>query len=157
MAPRVWLAGEEDVEAVTSLMAAFRDHMGRDAPADDRIRTTVALLLRDPATEFLLASADGRDRAEGVCQLRYRLTVWTGSDDCWLEDLFVERDARRAGLGRALVTAAFERAEQRGCRRMELDVDEDNTAALTFYRMLGLTAESKPPGRNLLVGRRFGA
>jgi ribosomal protein S18 acetylase RimI-like enzyme len=157
MAPRVWLAGEEDVGAVTSLMAAFRDDMGRDEPADDRIRTTVAVLLRDPATEFLLASADGRDQPEGVCQLRYRLTVWTGSDDCWLEDLFVERDARRAGLGRALVTAAFERAEQRGCRRMELDVDEDNTAALAFYRTLGLTAESKPPGRNLLVGRRFGA
>jgi len=156
MAARVWVASEDDAESVSALMAAFRDHMGRKEPADDRIRATVELLLRDPATEFLLASADGRDRPGGVCQLRYRLTVWTGSDDCWLEDLFVESDARRAGLGRALVTAAVERAEQRGCRRMELDVDEDNTGALAFYRRLGLSTESKPPGRNLLVGRRLG-
>jgi ribosomal protein S18 acetylase RimI-like enzyme len=155
MGGRVWLAGEQDAQSVTALMAAFRDHMGRDQPADDRLRSTVDALLREPATEFLLASADGRDKPAGICQLRYRLTVWTGADDCWLEDLFVESDARRAGLGRALVTAAIERAERRGCRRMELDVDEDNTGALAFYRTLGLSSESKPPGRNLLVGRRL--
>jgi len=152
---RVWLAGEEDAQSVTALMAGFRDHMGRDEPADHSIRTTVHVLLRDPNTEYLLAAPDGEDRPAGICQLRYRLTVWTGAHDCWLEDLFVEDHTRRAGLGRALVTAAFERAEQRGCKRMELDVDEDNTGAIAFYATLGLSSESKPPGRNLLVGRRL--
>jgi ribosomal protein S18 acetylase RimI-like enzyme len=155
MGARVWLAGAEDASSVTALMAGFRDHMGRDEPANDRIRSTVEVLLRDPATEYLLAAPDGEERPAGICQLRYRLTVWTGADDCWLEDLFVESEARRAGLGRALVTQAFERARARGCRRMELDVDEDNTTALAFYATLGLTDESKPPGRNLLVGRRL--
>jgi ribosomal protein S18 acetylase RimI-like enzyme len=155
MGAHVWLAGEDDAESVTALLAGFRDHMGRDQPTDDRLRATVEVLLRDPATEFLLASADGHERPMGICQLRYRLTVWTGADDCWLEDLFVEGEARRSGLGRALVTAAFERARQRGCRRMELDVDERNAGAIAFYDRLGLTIESKPPGRNLLVGRRL--
>jgi ribosomal protein S18 acetylase RimI-like enzyme len=155
MGARVWLAGEQDAESVTALMAAFRDHMGRDEPADDRIRSTVEVLLRDPAAEFLLAAPDGAEAPAGICQLRYRLAVWTGADDCWLEDLFVASEARRSGLGRALVTAAVERARRRGCRRMELDVDEDNTAALAFYRSLGLSDESKPPGRNLLVGRKL--
>jgi ribosomal protein S18 acetylase RimI-like enzyme len=154
MGVRVWLAREDDAESVTALIAGFRDHMGRDQPTEDQIRATVEVLLRDPATEYLLASADG-GRPAGICQLRYRLAVWTGAEDCWLEDLFVESDARRAGLGRALVTAAVERAEQRGCKRMELDVDESNTGALAFYRRLGLSAESKPPGRNLLVGRKL--
>jgi ribosomal protein S18 acetylase RimI-like enzyme len=155
MGARVWLAVEEDAEVVTALLAGFRDHMGRDEPADERIRATVDVLLRDPATEYLLAAPDGDERPAGICQLRYRLAVWTGANDCWLEDLFVESDARRSGLGRALVTTAFERAERRGCARMELDVDEDNTGALAFYETLGLSAESKPPGRNLLVGRRL--
>jgi ribosomal protein S18 acetylase RimI-like enzyme len=152
---RVWLAGEEDAGSVAALMVAFREHMGRETPADDQIRTTVETLLRDPATEFLLAAPDGEEAAAGICQLRYRLAVWTGSDDCWLEDLFVESSARRAGLGRALVDAAYEHARARGCRRIELDVDEDNTTALAFYRALGMSTESKPPGRNLLVGRRL--
>jgi ribosomal protein S18 acetylase RimI-like enzyme len=155
MGARVWVAGEEDLENVTTLMAGFRDHMGRDQPADDSIRATVNVLLRDPNTEYLLAAPDGSERPAGVCQLRYRLAVWTGADDCWLEDLFVESDVRRSGLGRALVTAAFERAQARGCARMELDVDEDNTRALALYRALGMSDESKPPGRNLLVGRRL--
>jgi ribosomal protein S18 acetylase RimI-like enzyme len=155
MGARVWLAGEQDAESVAALMAAFRDHMGRDEPAEERIRATVEVLLRDPAAEFLLATPDGAEAPAGICQLRYRLAVWTGADDCWLEDLFVASEARRSGLGRALVTAAVERARRRGCRRMELDVDEDNTAALAFYRALGLSDESKPPGRNLLVGRKL--
>jgi ribosomal protein S18 acetylase RimI-like enzyme len=155
MGARVWLADEEDADSVTALMAGFRDHMGRASPTDDEIAATVAVLLQDSSTEFLLAAPDGDAAAAGVCQLRYRLTVWTGADDCWLEDLFVESEARRSGLGRALVTAAFERAKQRGCRRMELDVDESNTGAIAFYSTLGLSTESKPPGRNLLVGCRL--
>jgi ribosomal protein S18 acetylase RimI-like enzyme len=155
MGARVWLAGEEDRDSVVALLAGFRDHMGRDVPTEEGLRATVDVLLRDPSSEYLLAAPDGEQRPAGICQLRYRLTVWTGSDDCWLEDLFVQSEARRAGLGRALVRAAFERAERRGCARMELDVDEDNTGALAFYETLGLSAESKPPGRNLLVGRRL--
>jgi ribosomal protein S18 acetylase RimI-like enzyme len=155
MAARVWVAGEHDAGSVAALMAGFRDHMGRDRPTDDEIRATIEVLLRDPETEYLLACPDGADRPAGICQLRYRLAVWTGTEDCWLEDLFVESDARRGGLGRALVTAAFERARERGCKRMELDVDESNTGAIAFYETLGLSTESKPPGRNLLVGRRL--
>jgi ribosomal protein S18 acetylase RimI-like enzyme len=153
MEARVWRAGEGDADSVTALMAGFRDHMGRAEPATEALHVTVETLLRDPDTDFLLAAADGRPA--GVCQLRFRLAVWTGTDDCWLEDLFVEADARRAGLGRALVTEALERARARGCRRVELDVDEDNTGAIAFYRELGFSTESKPPGRNLLVGSRL--
>ena len=152
MEARVWLAKAEDVDAVSSLIAAFRDWWGKDKPALDQIRETAAVLLADPATDFLLAARDGED-AEAVCQMRYRLSVWTGADDCWLEDLFVGEAARRGGLGRALVAAAIERARQRGCRRIELDVNEQNREAIAFYESLGFTTEPKPPGRTLFVSR----
>jgi ribosomal protein S18 acetylase RimI-like enzyme len=155
MAPRVWLAREEDLESVTALMSGFRDDMGRETPTDSELRSTVAKLLEDPATEFLLGAPEGGQDAAGVCQLRYRLTVWTGADDCWLEDLFVESDARRSGLGRALVGEAFARARARGCRRIDLDVDEDNTRALALYRAMGFSTEPKSPGRTLYVARRL--
>jgi ribosomal protein S18 acetylase RimI-like enzyme len=155
VAPRVWLAKGQDVETVSSLIAAFRDWWGKDEPPDDQIRETARVLLADPATDFLLAARGDRGAAEGVCQLRYRLSVWTGVDDCWLEDLYVADDARGSGLGRALVTAAVERAAARGCRRIELDVNEANTAALAFYERLGFTTEPKPPGRTLFVARKL--
>jgi GNAT superfamily N-acetyltransferase len=135
-------------------MAAFRDWMGRDEPSDESIRRTAAVLLRDADTEFLLASPDDDAPPAGVCQLRYRLSVWTGAPDCWLEDLFVRADGR--GLGRSLVEAAVERARKRGCLRIELDVNEENREALALYRGAGFTTEPKPPGRTLFVGRRLG-
>jgi ribosomal protein S18 acetylase RimI-like enzyme len=137
-------------------MAAFRDWMGRDEPSDESIRRTAAVLLRDADTEFLLASPDDDAPPAGVCQLRYRLSVWTGAPDCWLEDLFVRADARGRGLGRSLVEAAVERARERGCLRIELDVNEENREALALYRSAGFTTEPKPPGRTLFVGRRLG-
>jgi ribosomal protein S18 acetylase RimI-like enzyme len=153
--PRVWPAQAEDIESVSALIAAFRDWWGKDEPKLEQIRATTAKLLEDPNTEFLLAAVDGDEPAAGVCQLRYRLSVWTGTDDCWLEDLYVDESARGTGLGRALVRAALQRAAARGCRRMELDVNEQNTAALAFYEQLGFTAEPKPPGRTLFISRKL--
>jgi GNAT superfamily N-acetyltransferase len=151
---RVWIAGEDDVEAVAELMVDFRDWMGYGKPADEVIRQVVAKLMRDPDTDYLLGAASD-EQAEGVCQLRYRLSLWTGADDCWLEDLYVRETARGHGLGRALVDAAVERARARGCKRMELDAAEDDQRAQAFYRSVGFTTEPKPPGRNLFLGRRL--
>lgn len=155
MGPRVWLATDRDLDAVTFLIAAFRDWWGKDTPPDEQIRETAAVLLGDPATDFLLAAASQGGAAAGVCQLRYRLSVWTGADDCWLEDLYVAGEARRGGLGRALVDAAVERAKVRGCRRIELDVNEENADAVAFYESLGFSTEPKPPGRTLFIARRL--
>jgi ribosomal protein S18 acetylase RimI-like enzyme len=155
MPARTWLASEGEAADVARLLAAFRDHMGRDRPTEAQLRSTVDELIQDPQTEFLLGAPGDEPPAAGVCQLRYRLAVWTGAPDCWLEDLFVERDARRAGLGRALIEAAFERARARGCVRIDLDVDEDNENALALYEAMGFSRNPKGPGRTLYVARRL--
>ena len=154
MGPGVRVATADDAADVARLFAGFRDWMGKDEPTTAAIASTLERLLEDEATEFLLADADG-EGAAGLCQLRFRLSVWTGTPDCWLEDLYVEEGARRRGLGAALVAGAIERAAARGCRRIELDVSEDNEAALALYRAMGFTTEPKPPGRSLFVGRRI--
>jgi ribosomal protein S18 acetylase RimI-like enzyme len=150
--PAVWRAQQLDAAVVTRLLAEFRDWWAKEEPATERIHETVGVLLADDSTEFLLGGAD-RQNPDGVCQIRYRLSVWTSAPDCWLEDLYVRDRARRTGLGSALVEAAIENAAGRGCRRIELDVNEDNEAALALYRRLGFTTEPKPPGRSLFAGR----
>ena len=156
MTPYVWLAEAGDADDVARLIGGFRDWWGKDVPSDEVIRRTVGRLIDDPNTEYLLAAPAEGDEAGGVCQLRYRLSVWSGRHDCWLEDLYVDGAARRAGLGRALVEASFERARARDCRRIELDVNEQNTEALTFYEALGFELEPKPPGRTLFISRKLG-
>jgi GNAT superfamily N-acetyltransferase len=152
--PRTWVAGASDLAAVSDLVGEFRDWLRSSDPSDESLRETVAVLLNDPATEFLLGAPAGAP-AGAVAQLRYRLSVWTGAEDCWLEDLFVREHDRRHGLGRVLVETAMKRARARGCRRIELDVQEDNHTALAFYASLGFLTEPRGPARTLLLGTRL--
>lgn len=155
--PRVWRATGDDAADVTRLLIAFRDWFESAGPSEQQMRHSVEQLIVDPNTEFLLAALG--DPATGVCQLRFRHSVWTSSEDCWLEDLFVEEGARGKGLGRALVNAACERASERGAQRIELDTNESNAGAIALYESLGFSSASKVHGavhgRDLFMGRRL--
>ena len=129
----VRVAGPDDLEAVARLLTEFREHEGRDWPPLESIRAGVERLMPRDDTEFLL----GGDPPAGVVQLRYRYGVWWDAEDCNVEDVFVSTEARGSGLGRALVSAAIDRARERGCRRMELDTGADNAPAQGLYRSLG--------------------
>ncbi len=155
----VWLADGGEAEEITRLLAAFRDWLGEDAPSDSSLAASVAHLGNDPSTEFLLARSAAAAAPCGVCQLRFRHSVWTAAPDCWLEDLYVEEEARGHGAGRALVDLACSRALLRGARRIELDTNEDNYRAIAFYESLGFSSSSKAHGdlrgRDLFMGRRL--
>ncbi|HVL97245.1 MAG TPA: GNAT family N-acetyltransferase [Solirubrobacteraceae bacterium] len=153
MPPRVWLATPDEAERVAGLLADFRTWYGKDWPSDNAFLAAVERLVEQPAaTEFLLGAPHDDAPPAAVAQLRYRFSVWTASDDCWLEDLFVAEAARGSGLGRAMVEAAVERARTRGCRRIELDVDDANTPARALYESLGFAEKN---GGNALMQRRL--
>ena len=149
-------ATPDDLDDVARLMAAFRDWFGKDEPDDRAMHSIAERLLQDDDTEYLLAfDDDDHGSAIGICQLRYRLSIWTGVDDCWLEDLFVSDAARGGGHGRALVAAALDAARARGCKRVELDVNVENERALRLYTGMGFTTEPKPPGQTLYIACRL--
>ncbi len=146
----VRVAGAAERGAVAALIGGFRDFYGETEPSDEQISRAVAELIEDERTEFLLAG----DPPVGVAQLRFRPSIWTGSDDAWLEDLFVVEGARRAGVGRALAEACVDRARERGCKRIQLDANEENQNAIALYESLGF--RSRVPhrfdgGRNLYL------
>jgi GNAT superfamily N-acetyltransferase len=149
----VWVASEDEAGAVAGLIVAFRDHLGETRPPAEEMLASVERILAEPDSEFLLAAVDDASPAAGVIQLRFRWSVWKSAPDAWLEDLFVSADARRSGLGDALVNFAFQRARERGARRIELDCLEDNAPALALYERNGFSARSKGGVRSLLLGR----
>jgi GNAT superfamily N-acetyltransferase len=155
MSPTAWRAAPDEAETVARLLVAFRDHNGHDWPSDNAFLASVEKLIERTDTEFLLASPSDDSPPAGVCQLRFRFSVWTAADDCWLEDLYVEEAARGSGVGGALVDAAIERARVRGCRRIELDTSESNETALRLYERHGFSTSSKSdaPARDVFLGR----
>jgi ribosomal protein S18 acetylase RimI-like enzyme len=153
-AARAWLAQPDEAEAVAALLVAFRDHMGSDWPSENAFLASVERLFEDGDAEFLLASRDDDSPPSGVLQLRFRFSVWKAAPDAWIEDLFVHADARRSGVGEALLALAIERARERGAKRIELDTKEDNAAALALYERNGFSTHSKGgAARDLFLGR----
>ena len=148
-----WLARPEEADDVARLLIAFRDWYGRSEPPDETFFAGVEHLIARDDAEYLLAAA-GDGPARGVAQVRYRWGIWWDAEDCWLEDLYVAEDARGAGLGRALTEAVIDRARERGCRRVELDVNTENPSAMHLYRSLGFET-GKTGGQDLLMRRRL--
>ncbi|MTD46134.1 GNAT family N-acetyltransferase [Conexibacter sp. W3-3-2] len=136
------LAGTQDAAAVAELLVAFRDHFGMDFPPDEVFHRGVRHLLDDPETDYVLGYADPTGDACGVVQLRFRYGIWRAGYDCLVEDVFVRDRARGHGVGRAMLAAAVARARERGARRMELDVNEENPAAIALYESFGFRASS---------------
>ena len=60
--------------------------------------------------------------------------------------LGVAPPARERGIARALMHAAIERVSRRGLRELQLEVAEDNAAALGLYRALGFAPVGRRPG-----------
>ena len=147
---RVWRAAPDEAPAVATLLAAFRDHLGY-GPSDASILASVEkIIVRDDA-EYLLA---GDDEPLAVAQVRYRWSVWWDAEDCWLEDLYVDAKARGRGIGRTLTEAVIDRATARGCRRVELDVNSENPAALALYQSLGFDT-GKTGGHDIFMRKRL--
>ena len=151
MAAHAWLADRADADAVASLLVAFRNHLGSDDPPDEAFLASVERIIDEQSSEYLLGAPSRDAEPTGVVQLRYRWSVWSDAEDCELEDLFVDPAARRAGLGRALVAAAIDRARARGCRRIALDTAERNQAAVALYRSFGFSGEAHEGGRAMLM------
>jgi GNAT superfamily N-acetyltransferase len=52
---------------------------------------------------------------------------------CYLQDLFTGEAARGKGVGRALITAVYEKAKRAGCSRVYWQTHETNHTAMQLY------------------------
>jgi ribosomal protein S18 acetylase RimI-like enzyme len=64
----------------------------------------------------------------------------------WIVALAVDAQYRRQGIGRRLLTAAFERAGARGARSFHLSVQVENTGAIALYESLGFEVRERQLG-----------
>lgn len=100
--------------------------------------------------EILAAQLEGR--TVGVVVLAFRPNVSLGSSFASIEDLYVQPEARRRGVGGALLQAAEDRCRNRGISYLEVQVEEN--AAETFYAASGYEPEpgARVFSRSLPVG-----
>jgi GNAT superfamily N-acetyltransferase len=118
-------------------------HMARELAAavdDSEPRLAAADLIRDGAGperwfDCLVAEVAGRLVAYAlVCK---SFEAHTARKRLWIGDFYVRPDARRGGVGRALMTAIARHALQLGCDAVYWELWRLNRAGEAFYRSLG--------------------
>jgi GNAT superfamily N-acetyltransferase len=70
----------------------------------------------------------------------YNYSTFRGRHGIWLEDLFVEPDARGLGAGKALLARLAQRCVEQGLARLEWAVLDWNAPSIAFYDSLGASA-----------------
>jgi GNAT superfamily N-acetyltransferase len=73
----------------------------------------------------------------GLAHLVFHPTTWSTSEECYLEDLFVDLSARRSGVGRLLLDSCIALAAGRGAYRLYWHTQATNTVARGLYEQVG--------------------
>jgi GNAT superfamily N-acetyltransferase len=108
--------------------------------AADQVRATPEQLqaaLFGPAPAAHAQVVDVGGEVVGFALWFLNFSTWEGVHGIYLEDLYVQPEHRGSGLGKALLQALAEIAEQRGYARLEWSVLDWNTPSIEFYRSLG--------------------
>jgi GNAT superfamily N-acetyltransferase len=106
----------------------------------DAVVATEVDLLRDgfgPSPLFRTIIAEWDGAAVGFAFFFLTYSTWRGRPTLYLEDLFVRPEARKLGIGRALMQAVAQEAVKLNCARFVWQVLDWNTPSIRFYESLG--------------------
>lgn len=129
----LWVAVAEHHAAVDPLFTLRAD-------ARPRVRALLAQELSDEDAAVFVQE-DGSDLG-GFCVVRIDRApaIFEEVERAEITDLFVRREARRRGVGRALVAEADGWVTARGVARVEVRVASANAEGQAFWRALGFEA-----------------
>jgi ribosomal protein S18 acetylase RimI-like enzyme len=139
-------AAPGDAAASARLLHDFNTEFSEPTPGVEVLTQRVRDMLASGELTILLAGAG----PDGLAQLRYRRSVWTGELDAYLEELYVVPHRRGRGIGRALLRATLATAREAGATRIELGTEEDDTAARALYESCGFTNRANGPDGPLM-------
>jgi len=96
-----------------------------------------ALLFGGDPKVFAHVAEQEEGRIVGVALWFLTFSTWTGRHGIYLEDLFVDPEARGGGIARALFKALADEARTQDCARLDWGVLDWNELAKGFYRRIG--------------------
>lgn len=128
-----------DVDVLAGLIRALAryEKLEHEVVATPELLRT-ALFSDRPRAHGLLAEVAGR--AVGFAIWFYNFSTFVGRPGIYLEDLYVEPEHRKLGIGRAVLKYLAARATREGCGRLEWAVLNWNEPAIKFYERLGSVA-----------------
>lgn len=132
-------AREDEIEALLPLMRAYCAFY-ETSPSDGGIRNMLATLIADSSQGAVFIARDN-GRAVGVATLDWKWSSLKGARMGYLEDLFVEPEARGRGIADALIEICAQRCRELGMPAMQWATAPDNHRAQQVYGRTGAESE----------------
>jgi ribosomal protein S18 acetylase RimI-like enzyme len=135
-------ATKADIPVLCRLLAELFTLEADFAPDPDKQARALAALIerQEQAADNppgLLWLAVVESRVIGMCSLQVLYSTAEGGEVGLVEDVIVAAAYRRQGIGCAMLDGLEQWARRRGLRRLQLLADQQNTAAVSFYRKAG--------------------
>ncbi|WP_010629779.1 GNAT family N-acetyltransferase [Halomonas sp. KM-1] len=128
-------ANRNDLEPLSQLLDGYRQFYRQPSDLEGARQFLQARL--EHGDSHILVHTGGEGELQGFVQL-YPLLSTVRLAPLWLlNDLFVAPEARRSGVGRALMQAARELAHAHGVGHLKLATEIDNRTAQALYESLG--------------------
>lgn len=142
MSLEIRVATASDVPTILRFIRALAEYekLAHEVVADEA-KLTATLFGPRPGAEVLLAEDGGIARGFALFFTSY--STFLAKPGLYLEDLFVDPDARGRGIGKQLMVALAKVCVERDYGRFEWSVLDWNTPAIDFYRRLGATPQDE--------------
>ncbi len=133
---RVRALRDDDRGAWDALWEGYRRFYRAELP--DEVHDATFARLRDRVDGLVGLVAVGDDDVPvGLAHLVFHASTFSTRTSCYLEDLFVQRDRRGAGVAQALFDAVDAIARERGADRVYWMTQAYNGAARSLYDVVG--------------------
>lgn len=144
MSADVRAATARDLDRVAALWTAITAHhepfdplFRMRADADAALRELLGRLQRDPDAAIFVHDANGDVAGMCIVRIDHAPPILEEVERAEITDLGVREDARRCGIGTALVDCALRWARASGVARVEIQVASENVEAQAFWRAKG--------------------
>lgn len=137
---------EKDVPKICDLLAQVNQVHYKGRPDIFKLglkysaQEVTAILQKESSPIFVYVNE--KDEAIGylfcVFQKQTNLTLFTDVTTLYIDDLCVDKEHQRKGVGKKLFDYAVNFAKEKGCYNLTLNVWSCNPSALKFYESLGL-------------------
>ncbi|QIL83563.1 GNAT family N-acetyltransferase [Diaphorobacter sp. HDW4A] len=114
--------------------------------AENEVLTTAAHVHRTIFSEGATAHAlicESAGKPIGFAVYFYNYSTWQGRNGVYLEDLYIDPEARGMGAGKAMLKHIAKIAVDNDCGRFEWSVLDWNTPAIKVYDSIGAKPQSE--------------
>ena len=129
----------DEIEEMLPLIRAYCEFYETE-PDDDGLRSMFRTLINDPSQGAVFIARDGEE-AVGFASLDWKWSSLKAARIGFLEDLFVDPEARGKGIADALIEVCAERCRELGMPALQWETQPDNRRAQQVYNRTGAESE----------------